>query len=1013
MNSKHNQYRNQLIGFVLLYLFLCVNIVMADSLLLHRNVMDDPYIPRLTKQEMLSRLEAELFDFPTASSLSYFFDNGDFRPVTFATDLGWDRLCYHDRYWEWIKAYGEAEAVTEHNLFCPIDVCSNNGNGPDGSNTAYVFVLESGRYHNRILRLKYYHPDILLSFEDSLTIDSDIREGYAHLCLNDNGTIGNVSDDYVWVIDQYYSKLDKYNAFGAQGIQSTHTLIQGWGVGEFGSFGDIACGRNVGSGENNDYLYVLDGARQRVVRLYDNGVNLIYDLYYEFSNVTGLSGIAVDVYGQVYVTDMYNGRICKFTPSLEMLGIYDPGTSAPNGLVYPTSINNAMGTPNNPGWADLFICEDYSDTTGGQWYQIGVELIDQQNPEFPTAHQIEIPYSASDAHALYAGIYSWSYDLQEWEYVDTICGDYSVTYSGNSVLQWSVLDPGISKLYKIQVTGQSTYQNNDGDPIDEFSFEVQKTFGNEDPHFFDDIHIESVTDCILYGDGGAVFKTLKSCALDSDPPVDLLLYRYTCSEGSFSYYGSGIDEDDVIRTENVWANINWYPPIEGSGATSVTFDVTVYDQKGGAVTSQVTYDLASYCGGDDPECPTLYVWTEKGYEIDNNVLSASEDTAQAPGFLDDNYLLQWNPSIDENGYIHLQLREDEDQTTTFDGLKLTVAWVEEGREIGISDRGTVFYPIQVKTPMTITDGLGTDRLPLLDTKDGESFSSSRPGELIINFGKIRKSSLSASIFAESEGGPGLPPPDKNMDKLTPDANLLAGNILRVDVVDETGEWVKAGIVPPRKMPSFNYIDLGDWVVEDEDLWVRLRWDYAYSIDYLAYYEFDETGIERQEFKPAVVSHSSLGDIREALLAEGDEETTTLHPGETITLLFGPIPEALEGIIARYILTCTGRYTTDETGLSADPTAPDSTSLDQNTPNPFNEGTTIFYSLSADGQVELDIYNILGQRVTTLISEFQPAGQHQIRWNGCDRNGKQAASGIYFYRLTTGKFAQSRKMILMK
>lgn len=84
-------------------------------------------------------------------------------------------------------------------------------------------------------------------------------------------------------------------------------------------------------------------------------------------------------------------------------------------------------------------------------------------------------------------------------------------------------------------------------------------------------------------------------------------------------------------------------------------------------------------------------------------------------------------------------------------------------------------------------------------------------------------------------------------------------------------------------------------------------------------------------------------------------------------------------------------------------------LSQNYPNPFNPTTTISYQLPASGYVELSIYNVLGQKVATLVSEKQPTGIYKVEWNASGYS-----SGLYFYRMKTDKgFAQSQKMILLK
>ncbi len=89
-------------------------------------------------------------------------------------------------------------------------------------------------------------------------------------------------------------------------------------------------------------------------------------------------------------------------------------------------------------------------------------------------------------------------------------------------------------------------------------------------------------------------------------------------------------------------------------------------------------------------------------------------------------------------------------------------------------------------------------------------------------------------------------------------------------------------------------------------------------------------------------------------------------------------------------------------------------LHQNFPNPFNPDTTIKYDLAESADVTLQIYNVLGQVVRTLVaSEAQNAGRYQIRWNGMDDRGVSVSSGIYFYRISAGEFQNVRKLMLLK
>ena len=88
-------------------------------------------------------------------------------------------------------------------------------------------------------------------------------------------------------------------------------------------------------------------------------------------------------------------------------------------------------------------------------------------------------------------------------------------------------------------------------------------------------------------------------------------------------------------------------------------------------------------------------------------------------------------------------------------------------------------------------------------------------------------------------------------------------------------------------------------------------------------------------------------------------------------------------------------------------------LGQNFPNPFNPTTTISYSLPSRSRLTLDIFDVLGRRVRTLVDGLRPAGKYTAEWDGCDDDGRPVSSGVYLYRLTAGQFAQTRKMVLVK
>ena len=103
-----------------------------------------------------------------------------------------------------------------------------------------------------------------------------------------------------------------------------------------------------------------------------------------------------------------------------------------------------------------------------------------------------------------------------------------------------------------------------------------------------------------------------------------------------------------------------------------------------------------------------------------------------------------------------------------------------------------------------------------------------------------------------------------------------------------------------------------------------------------------------------------------------------------------------------------------TGIAEDDgLSPDNFFLYQNYPNPFNPETIIQYRLPRDSKIKINIYNLLGQKVSTLLSGNMLAGVHGVNWDGVDERGKKVPSGVYIYRLEVAGNAVSKKMVLLQ
>ncbi|MFC2135158.1 T9SS type A sorting domain-containing protein, partial [Bacteroidota bacterium] len=127
-------------------------------------------------------------------------------------------------------------------------------------------------------------------------------------------------------------------------------------------------------------------------------------------------------------------------------------------------------------------------------------------------------------------------------------------------------------------------------------------------------------------------------------------------------------------------------------------------------------------------------------------------------------------------------------------------------------------------------------------------------------------------------------------------------------------------------------------------------------------------------------------------------------------LYAPSVGVFEPSVAKWIIFLYyGKLSTDVSTT----TMPNSFQLFQNYPNPFNTNTRISYLLSHGLNVELKVYNLLGNEIATLVNKYQNKGYYYVDFDISDSEIGQIPSGIYFYKLKAGNFIQSRKMVYVK
>jgi hypothetical protein len=173
-----------------------------------------------------------------------------------------------------------------------------------------------------------------------------------------------------------------------------------------------------------------------------------------------------------------------------------------------------------------------------------------------------------------------------------------------------------------------------------------------------------------------------------------------------------------------------------------------------------------------------------------------------------------------------------------------------------------------------------------------------------------------------------------------------------------------------------YIYLGHWGMNSQPDWSIHNWQ---DTEWQVYYGLDCSGI---------------GDFN----GDGDND-----------FAFSAINSWSFGFI--YIYSGWGDPNAIESNQT--PTIPDHIYIQQNSPNPFNPVTEIVYSIPRETDVQLVIYNALGQKVRTLENEAKSAGKYTVYWDGKDDDGRTVASGIYLYKLQAGEYSSTKKMAIIR
>ncbi len=456
--------------------------------------------------------------------------------------------------------------------------------------------------------------------------------------------------------------------------------------------------------------------------------------------------------------------------------------------------------------------------------------------------------------------------------------------------------------------------------------------------------------------------------------------------GTTGTQNANVIDDSYTKLKDVNANIT-ITPTTGITLTTGVFTVTT-----------------------PPSCPFLYVWNGNDFVEDNTILTQAEYSAKEQT-VTDYYHIQ-TPLVDKDNQYYLQLRELSDEKSFIDKIELLSVDHAIDKKIAVTPEGKIFYVGEALVPASAIDDQGEEHIDEVNSKDGVLYSSDEPGQLILTY-ELSDKTWKGPMVLGGDGppkDPHGPPGGGRVSPNEPREPIL--HLVKTEIQDINGTWLELTQAPPRDNYSVNY-----WLVDQNQIQlgttfkVKISWQKSYSADEIKFYAVSDQTPLAIALTPISVSHSNSTSLTKLISAE-DYQFATLVKGEKLDLFFPAENLPLqEGYTREFIIKASGYYIP----YTPEPTAsiPDRFELKDNYPNPFNAQTEIQYGLPEPSEVNLSVYNIMGQKVRTLVEGRQSAGVHRVTWDGRNENGETVASGVYFYTIRAGTYIETKKMTLLK
>lgn len=873
---------------------------------------------------------------------------------------------------------------------------------------------------------------------------------------------------YVAVVDQGSSDVKLYSPEG--------TYVRSIGNSAYGSLQlnrptSVCFAKDMFDHFAMKYIYVTDNGNRRLALFGLEGSYLGKVVEGIFPTDAYLSSIDVDAFGYVYVLDSYHGIIYLFAPFLQYpIAKFGSTGTADGQLYYPNRISFSQGYEfiDRPGrqmyplvLGDMLATEHFGEETGIRRYDIGLDILSNEMSYVPKGQYTGVDYltckyMVTGPCSSWCDIYFTLFD-EEPRYSDTM----PIVLAGENTF-W--INLGTDTLpndgyFKCSIRCKSLYTGRE-------TISVESLFVHR--------HVDTLLPRIdIYSYGVGTYADTLSAPECLAPSTDywrawvrvrdrldsIDVFKYRWRQGINS--GFVVDvlfKDGLNYGVNALTTFNnsvavrflsapYYP---NSADTELVFEngdllnlitVEIYDQDGNRLPCPVNdppllvectpaqpiynsyYDHLCHtpcttCVPPPPHtpggCPMLYVFDGSGYMFVNNLLPESEgETGILPNLTD--FSVMPEPRTEFPGEYNFLIREDETEISDFDNIELwTIDLAYDFSDLRLTDRSSLVNGTQEKTPpFSAITNAGTNVTSLLASEDGLVFNSFEPGYIDLEYRLRVLASPDKPMIEEPPGGIDPGDPAKGIEKISASSVWpSSANVFSISVRKPTGQNELVARLFPRMRKSLRMKDLSNYLVNNT-LKIRLSWTNSISIDFLPYVRFEKLSPAINRYQIAYASHSDAGNVT-SLLTGRDLNKATLRPGEEIalTVLTPPPDDSLKRFL---LLKTIGRYQYSSGGSSrfSEQALPEDFSFEQNYPNPFNPVTNFRFALPTPTRVTLEIFNILGQRVKSIVDKPYPAGVHEIGWDGTNNSGEPLSTGVYFARLGAEKFSATRKVVIVK